>query len=146
MINRSYQRENPDSLDQLLANLPEQPVPVDLSARICANILAHHRRHLAFQYGMSVVLAISGVWLALPGLAGMLQSMALPDNGWWVVSALIEMTGAGATRMSTDLISAFSAFQANLSSPFSGAAWIGIIALAVGCLIALEHMLPGSQS
>jgi hypothetical protein len=144
-MNGSNQRENPDSLDRLLSNLPDEPVPVDLTARICANILAHHRRHIAFHFGMSVLLAITGIWLALPGLTDMLQSLALPDNGWMVVSALIEMTGAGAARLSADLIGSLTNFQADLSNPFNGAAWIGIIALASGCLIALEQMLPRSE-
>jgi hypothetical protein len=144
-MNRSNQGENPDLLDKLLANLPEEPVPADLAVRIYANVLAHHRRHIALHFGMSVLLAITGTWLALPGFANMVQNLALPDSGWMVVSALMDMTGAGAVRMNAELISAISAFQVSLSNPFNGAAWMGIIALAGGCLIALEQMLPRSD-
>lgn len=134
-----------DPLDLLLARLPEEPVPVDLAARICANVLAHHRRHLVLHFGMSALLVVAGIWLALPGLAGTFQSLALPNSGWPMITAFLEMAGEGAARMVVELISTVSVYQTNLSIPFSGAAWVGIVALAGGCLLALDQMLPRNE-
>jgi hypothetical protein len=145
-MNRSNEGENPDILDRLLSNLPKEPVPADLAVRIYASVVAHHRRHIALHIGASILLTVIGIWLALPGFADMVQNLVLPDNGWIVVSALMDLAGAGAARMSADLISAITAFQVNLSDPFNGVALVGIIALAAGCLIALEQMLPRSEA
>jgi len=138
--------EQPDRLDKLLFKLPDEPAPTDLAARIYANILAHHRRHVTIRFGVSAILAVSGIWLALPGFAEMLQSLALPNSGWALVTALIEMAEAGAARMSTQFLSAVTAYQASLTNPISGVVWIGMIALAAGCLLALEQILPHGEA
>ena len=144
-MNGLNQEGQPDPLDVLLSRLPEEPVPAELAARIYANILAHRRRHVTVHFAISVFLALAGIWLALPGFTEMLQSLSLPESGWPLVTTMIGMAQTGAARMSADLISAVASYQSHLSNPSNGVAWVGMIVLAGGCLLALQEMLPHNE-
>lgn len=134
-----------DSLDDLLYHLPAEAPPVDLAANIQASIRRQQRserRRERWGLAFSALLAVVGAWLVWPALAAGLSSLALPGSGLPLLVDVTTMALAGLGEMLTNLFSGVLRMQDGLSGGLSPFAWLGLSALGLSALLALNALLP----
>ncbi len=143
------QKEN-DSLDAMLAMLPGEPPPQELGLRICQAIRERHQRHHLrrlrlleqARITLSSVLALAGAWLVIPLLNEAARRLAFPPSG---IPMLVDGYELARTNMLLWLSSGMEnlvSFQGDFTSGFRATAWVGVLILASGALLALNQMLP----
>jgi hypothetical protein len=127
-----------DELDRLLYRLPGEPPPSDLAARICHQIRVRQRRAHGVRLGLSFLLAIFGVWLALPGLINSAEKLSLPVSGYSYLIPLVQSFLNGLWGFTLNALNGLSAFQTNLAKTMGAGTWLGMVALAGAALLALS--------
>ena len=131
-----------DDLDRLLYKLPGELPQSDLVARICHQLSGRQRRALGMRLGLSFLLAVFGIWLALPGLIISAEELRLPASGFSYLNPLIQSFLSGLWGFTQNALNGLSAFQANLAQTMGAATWLGMVALAGAALLALSLVMP----
>jgi hypothetical protein len=131
-----------DDLDRLLSQMPGEPPPGDLAARICHQVGVRRRRDLRVRLGISLLLTVFGVWMALPGLINSLQDLNLPSSGVSYLFPFIQSILNGLWGFMQNAVDSLTTFQANLAKTMGAGARLGIVALAGAALLALNLVMP----
>lgn len=124
-----------DSLDELLARLPQEPMAADLVARAQARVAAHRRRARRWRWAGRLALAAAGLfgaWLAVPALGNVAGRLAAPSSEgllrWLADLAASPLTAAAG------LVDGTLAWREGALAGGSGALWLGLALL--GCALA----------
>jgi hypothetical protein len=131
-----------DDLDQLLYRMPGEPPPSDLATRICHQIRLRQRHAQGVRLGLSLLLAVFGIWLALPGLINSAEELSLPASGFSYFNPLVQSFLSGLWGFTQNTLNSLSAFQANLAQTMGAITWLGMVALASAALLALSLVMP----
>jgi hypothetical protein len=131
-----------DDLDRLLYRMPGKLPPSELAARICRQVGVRQRRAQRVRLGLSFLLAVFGIWLALPDLMNSLADLSLPASGLSYLYPLIQSFVNGLWGFTQTALNGLAAFQANLSQMVGVGAWLGMVALAGAALLALSLVMP----
>jgi hypothetical protein len=131
-----------DDLDKLLYQMPGEPPPSDLTARICLRIHRRQRRVLLARLSLSFLLAVCGTWLVLPGLINSTMKLSLPASGFSYLNPLVQSFLSGLWGFTQNTLNGLSAFQANLTQTIGAGAWLGMVVLASAALLALSLVKP----
>jgi hypothetical protein len=131
-----------DDLDRLLHRLPGELPDSELADRICRQVGMRQRRAQRARLSLSLLLAIFGIWMALPGLLSSLENLSLPASGFTYLTPLVQSFLSGLWGFTQNALNDLAAFQANLTQTIGAAAWLGMVALAGAALLALGLVLP----
>jgi hypothetical protein len=131
-----------DDLDRLLYRMPGELPQSELAARICRQVGVRQHRAARARMGLSFLLAVFGIWLALPGLMNSLEDLSLPTSGLSYLYPLIQSFFNGLWGFTKDALNGLTSFQANLSQMMGVGAWLGMVALAGAALLALSLVMP----
>jgi hypothetical protein len=91
---------------------------------------------------LSCLLALVGAWLALPWLTSLFQRPLLPASGVPLVVEWYEMARMDLIFWLSDILDSLVSFQEGLATGLETTAWIGLIILTLGSLLALDQFLP----
>jgi hypothetical protein len=134
-----------DKMDHLLLQLPGEPPPVDLALRICQSIRMRRKRISRQRLVLSGILAILGLWLALPPITAWIFGFALPDSGLPMLYEWVELALAGIGTFLLNAVSGVTAFQSGFTT-LNIPALLGLAALALSALLALDFLMPRAES
>jgi hypothetical protein len=132
----------PDDLDRLLYRMPGELPGSELADRICRQVGVRQRRAVQARLGLSILLAVFGAWMALPGVVNSLSGLSLPASGLSYLYPLIQSFLDGLWGFTQNALNGLAAFQANLAQAMGTGAWLGMVALAGAALLALSLVLP----
>jgi len=134
-----------DKMDHLLSQLPGEPPPVDLAFRICQSIRVRSKWNRRLRLALSGILAALGLWLALPSMTARIFSMALPDSGLPMLYEWVQLGLAGIGTFVLNAVSGVTALQSGFTT-LNVPAWLGLAALALSALLALDFLMPRAES
>ena len=128
-----------DKMDRLLKHLPRHAPDAHLAARICSAVRRrHHRRQRARQV-LALVFGLSGLWLALPGVAWF--SVDLTSTGMpWLMDGMNYLNRASLQAVGylwNDLLS----LQEMLGSSLMVSVWLGILLMGFGLLFTIDQQV-----
>jgi hypothetical protein len=125
-----------DKLDQNLKLLPRHTPAADLGSRVCGTVFRRHRIRTTARRMGAAALALTGLALAFPGLAGLspdLFSSAVP----WLSGSLgifeIESVQAVLTLWSDMFL-----LQTSIRSALLVSGWLGILLMGAGLLAGMD--------
>ena len=134
-----------DEMDRWLDQMPgESPAP-DLALRICRELRRRRRRAAGLRFAFSLLLALVGVWLSIPGLLSWQQSIALPESGLRLIQGGLQVALTGAGALLNNALDILMQAQASTAASLGGLAWLGLTALAFGALLGLSSLLQASS-
>ena len=133
-----------EPMDQLLRELPDQPLPPDLPNRARMNFRQRCQKAQRRRRTLSLALIFSGAAGILPGLFGLNFSMDLPQTGlgWARSSFAILSNPQGSVRSIPTLLDSL---QSNLAGGLPASIWIGAALLAAGALLSLSCWMPQNR-
>jgi hypothetical protein len=134
-----------DKMDHLLSQLPGETPPMDLVYRICQSIRMERKRKSRLRLAVTGILATLGLWLALPSIAEWILGLDLPDSGLPMLYDWVQLGLAGIGTFVSNAVSGVTALQSGFTT-LNIPAWLGLAALALSALLALDFLMPRAES
>ena len=131
-----------DKIDQNLAQLPYPEPDDNLHVRILEIIQRRKRRRLLFRRSLSGVLAVLGVWLALPAPVSWLDALSVPESGLPYLVEVYNLMVSGFAERLTFSLDSILTLPAEIASAMGASTWIGFAFLAAGAFLVLDQFLP----
>ena len=128
-----------DKMDRLLKHLPRHAPDTQLAARICSSVRRRHRRRQRVRRVFALAFGLSGLWLALPGMAWF--SVDITSSGMpWLMDGMnylnrISLQAVG--YLWSDLLS----LQDMLGSSLIVSVWLGILLMGFGLLFTIDRQV-----
>jgi hypothetical protein len=136
-----------DSMDELLFDLPSEPLPSDLVQRIQANIAAHRKRWqrlttlLRF---LHVVMAFIGIGLLLPRLEGLLS--LVPAVSFQKMEIWLRLVFESPNEASLEMISSLENWSTSSLQSIETVALFALLLLAFAGFLGLRQFLRRNES
>jgi hypothetical protein len=136
-----------DSLDELLYDLPSEPLPLDLVERIQADIATYRKRRrriVACFRTIHSAMALTGVGLILPRmeeLLGLIPSVSTHKLGNWLSLAVESPNDA-----SLELISSLERWGTSCIENIEAAAILALLLLAFAGFLELRQILRRTET
>ncbi len=131
-----------DKMEHWLAHLPSEPPQPGLAGRIVRQVRKRRLRHVRLRIGVSALLAAAGVWLSAPLPGTIVQSVDLPASGIPFVIRLVESLWLGMESLVLDAWGGMSGLQTSVANAITPSIVIGLAALALSTILAIEQLLP----
>lgn len=131
-----------DKMDRLLYRMPSESPQPEITRRIAQYVRTRQRRTMRLRQGISILLAMVGAWFSMPLLGTMPHTLDLSGSGLPLVGRLVESAWAGMDAVIQYTWGGASGLQASFASSIDVTVGIGLAALALSALLALDQLLP----
>lgn len=131
-----------DKMDRLLYRLPSEAPEPEFARRVAQYVQTRHHRNMRLRQGMAILLAMIGAWLSSPLLGTIQNTMDLSDSGLAVIQNVLESAWSGVSALLQYAWSGASGMQTSFASSITVSVGVGLAALAVSALLALDQLLP----
>jgi len=131
-----------DDLDRILVRLPSDAPRRDLVAQISRYVRSKQRNAIRRRIALTLVLAVSGLWLSSPLFSALVASLKVSGSGLamlldWIQASLVDLES-----FINYAWNGLTGLQTSIADSISASAWLGLAALGLSCLMALEQLLP----
>ncbi len=130
-----------DRMDRMLSRLPSEEAAGDLSARISRYVRARHVRNLYGRFGLSLVLALGGMWLISPLVSTLPASVPLPGSGAVMLSEWVQAALGDLQAFLASAWGGFTSLQSGVAAPMTLSILLGLAILALSALVAASPLL-----
>lgn len=131
-----------DDLERILERLPSYAPRRDLAADISRYVRGKRRRAFSRRLALTLALAISGLWLSSPLFSALVASLKGFGSGLAMLLDWIQASLVGLESFVSYTWNGLTGLQTGIADSISASAWLGLAALGLSCLLALDQLLP----
>jgi hypothetical protein len=131
-----------DDLDRILERLPSDAPRRDLAADISRYVRGKRRSAFSRRLALTLALAISGLWLSSPLFSALVASLKGSGSSLAMLLDWIQASLAGLESFVSYTWNGLTGLQTGIADSISASAWLGLAALGLSCLLALDQLLP----
>lgn len=133
-----------DDLDRILIRLPSDAPRGDLASQISRYVRNRRRGAIRKRLALNLALAISGLWLSSPLFSTLTASLKVSGSGLAMLLEWIQALLVGLESFVNYAWNGVTGLQTGIADSISASVWLGLAALGLSCLLALEQLLPKS--
>lgn len=122
--------------------LPSDAPRGDLASQISRYVRNRRRGAIRKRLALTLALAISGLWLSSPLFSTLTASLKVSGSGLAMLLEWIQASLVGLESFVNYAWNGLTGLQTGIADSISASAWLGLAALGLSCLLALDQLLP----
>jgi hypothetical protein len=131
-----------DELDWILEHLPSDVPRRDLAAEISRYVRGKQHNAVRWRIALTLALAVSGLWLSSPLFSALVASLKGSGSGLALLLDWIQAALVGLESFANYTWNGLTGLQTSIADSISASTWLGLAALGLSCLLALDQLLP----